>query len=610
MAGIPYRPLDTSRTEIRVLDLLPGRYKSPIKCRLRTVSIADEENLPYYAALSYTWGSAENRRSVIVSVDDVEYSVSITRNLFIAMRGLRPRWRKETLWIDALGINQSDDEERASQVSFMGEVYKSATKTYVWLGCSIEPDSPVHKMHSLHRKLLRLSQAVPHAITDTYVVLKRWISEGSDIKECLGSLLLVLTAGFHTLDQALGHTTPSWQDRVWVLQERLGKSPRVKELESMLFLTYPGQNIQRFRHFLRTFAHIVNPDEEHSARGILGISSLAADSQASDPRDKIFALLGFIEQGSARHIQVDYTAPFWVACVRATYASAKNSRRTFGETTYRCQLKVLELTTCQPDRPPSFPSWVADFSRVNEESFSNSMEIQWPGSRDHFDADLSTDLRCLTTLGVRFGKVVTVLRLYKPAENPESARKSENLTPSDQVALFANLLASALRAHEASETCPHPYPDGVSLSAGLAELKLYLDQSVRDPSLEKIERVLRSCFLCWKSQPVLHQPADDCCCYKSWRPDEYNESLFISLLNASSIQLFASDDGYVGFAPSDIEMGDTIVFLRGAPWPTLLWQSEGRWASRSLVYLCGVMHGELQGAEDEPSWGTEPFVLH
>jgi hypothetical protein len=42
------------------------------------------------------------------------------------------------LWADAICINQSDINERNTQVKLMGEIYRTATRVHVWLGL----DSP------------------------------------------------------------------------------------------------------------------------------------------------------------------------------------------------------------------------------------------------------------------------------------------------------------------------------------------------------------------------------------------------------------------------------------------------------------------------------------
>ncbi|KAK4950100.1 hypothetical protein LTR10_011077 [Elasticomyces elasticus] len=444
----------------------------------------------------------------------------------MALRGLRSRWRKETLWVDALGINQSDDKERASQVSCMGEVYKLAARTFVWLGCSIEPDSAVHEMHSLHRIVLRLAEALPEIRKDVLVVKSDWKLDdmlGWEFRVVPGlqGLHFALTAGFHTLNQALSYTTPSWPDRTWVIQEFILSStvhfcwdrrkfrahPDV--LSDMLFFEWDRTHARGLRGFISSYTYITRPT---SNQDILYVARLAFDSETSEPHDKVFALLDVIAGEAARHIVVDYSAPFWVTCARATYASTKHGRTTWREREYEWkQLRVLEATTLQADRPSSFPSWVADFSRTQlfQANYLVRADFRWPGSHDHFDADLSTDLRCLTTHGVRCGKVMTVLPLYKQAKPPALVGHFEllaaaNISPSDQVASFTKLLASALRAHETSGTCTRPEP-----YERLAELEQHLKhQRGGLVSSEEVEKVLEAFLSCWRSQLVLHQNAD------------------------------------------------------------------------------------------------------
>ena len=52
----------------------------------------------------------------------------------MALKALRDKKRPRILWIDALCINQSDIEERSSQVAFMSSVYSRAVRVIVWLG--------------------------------------------------------------------------------------------------------------------------------------------------------------------------------------------------------------------------------------------------------------------------------------------------------------------------------------------------------------------------------------------------------------------------------------------------------------------------------------------
>ncbi|KAK0648395.1 heterokaryon incompatibility protein-domain-containing protein [Cercophora newfieldiana] len=60
--------------------------------------------------------------------------LEVTRNLEVALRYLRHEKRAVTLWIDALCINQADEEEKQVQIQRMDWVYANAAPILVWLG--------------------------------------------------------------------------------------------------------------------------------------------------------------------------------------------------------------------------------------------------------------------------------------------------------------------------------------------------------------------------------------------------------------------------------------------------------------------------------------------
>lgn len=132
---------------IRLLNLEPAldtSSSSDITATLHTYLLA---KAPPYKALSYTWGnpyhdnldniSEEDAESPPEFVQTIECNLrphKVTQNLHNALTSFRRLGITGLFWIDALCINQSDHEERSSQVSQMGEVYSSAEVVVVWLG--------------------------------------------------------------------------------------------------------------------------------------------------------------------------------------------------------------------------------------------------------------------------------------------------------------------------------------------------------------------------------------------------------------------------------------------------------------------------------------------
>ncbi|KAK4955515.1 hypothetical protein LTR10_006454 [Elasticomyces elasticus] len=667
MSGIKYTPLDVSRKEIRVLDLLPGFYRSPIKCRLRTVSIADSNNLPYYAGLSYTWGAPLPSKTISVSVGGKDYLVEIGLNLFRALQGLRSHWKKDTIWVDALGINQADNDERASQVSFMGEVYSRASTVYIWLGTTFHLNSPQHELTSVHRMMLHCSFLVPHvpkglisfAARAPSKQYERWLHRGfhlDDIeliylKAYRNVFFMGLSAAPYRIEKALQNSTPCWTERAWVVQEfALSHSPQIcfdrTKLSYERYRSYGSRFIvpevcrssQALSNYLWVVRDRFGKDEDiqgpplasnsWSPQGMLILARGAALTKTSNPHDKVFALLGMAREEEAREVAVDYNVPFWVTCVKATYASAKHNRDKWLPLGPRsARLNVLEFASWADDRPPSFPSWVADFSKLTlrtcYECFSTS--FGWPGSEDHYDVSLSADLRCLTTYGVIFDSVATSFELYSRLKLnskdrwPIDAGADDNYyagitflttgdsVPAVQATLLAELTSLALQSREFAAGSD---PSTSKLQAEkLSSLILQLDRQRKDSVVGSDDALdtLRTCFDYWQSVLSSQQSP----CDVPWDPRSYELEMSDSFAFGffHSIRVFASTDGYVGFAPGKVRPRDTIVFLRGAEWPAVLRHYEDRWIFRGFIYLCGVMNGELKGAKDDSSWEVQPFVL-
>lgn len=97
---------------------------------------------PRYYALSYEWGDSLSKQPIIVKSCEIEFTVTVTLNLHLALEHLVREREDLVIWIDAICINQSDDEEKAGKVLYMREIYAQAEETFVWLGPSITVNMP------------------------------------------------------------------------------------------------------------------------------------------------------------------------------------------------------------------------------------------------------------------------------------------------------------------------------------------------------------------------------------------------------------------------------------------------------------------------------------
>lgn len=129
-----YLPLRENAGEIRLLTLLPGDFDDRVRMHLEHV-IFTHDITPNFEALSYAWGSINNREKILVGpFADRFKSLAINKSLEEALRYLRYADRERTLWIDAICVNQDDLEERSSQVQKMANIYTKAARVIAWLG--------------------------------------------------------------------------------------------------------------------------------------------------------------------------------------------------------------------------------------------------------------------------------------------------------------------------------------------------------------------------------------------------------------------------------------------------------------------------------------------
>ena len=133
--GMPqysYRPLAKGSNKIRLVRLLPHEDKTArVACELIEYTLTDTVGQHPYEALSYVWGNRDDSQYDIF-IDSRVFHV--TRNLHTVLLRLRNHSVARLLWIDAICINQKDDQEKSHQIQLMRTIYGEAGRVIVWLG--------------------------------------------------------------------------------------------------------------------------------------------------------------------------------------------------------------------------------------------------------------------------------------------------------------------------------------------------------------------------------------------------------------------------------------------------------------------------------------------
>ncbi|KAJ3467958.1 hypothetical protein MRS44_005522 [Fusarium solani] len=134
-------PLNEGGTLIRLLELLPGETAEPLVCNLVVEDMLDS---PVYEAVSYTWGNDTSpTHEAEVEVNSVR--LQVTPNLHACLLALRHRDASRMLWVDAICINQKNNQEKSEQVARMTSIYNSASNVLVYLGDGGEAEEALFK---------------------------------------------------------------------------------------------------------------------------------------------------------------------------------------------------------------------------------------------------------------------------------------------------------------------------------------------------------------------------------------------------------------------------------------------------------------------------------
>ncbi|KAH9210283.1 heterokaryon incompatibility protein-domain-containing protein [Leptodontidium sp. 2 PMI_412] len=274
LAPFIYEPLRRDVDSIRVLALLPRDPSSLIICcTLSPVAFGDK---PEYEALSYTWGEATTPHTIFIN--DIE--VPVRDNLYWALAYLR-REEPRKLWIDALCIDQSSQEDKEYQIRLMDYIYTRAETVLIWLG-KYPAENPPWTLTKGSNKKDRGNWM------EWYTVLRRWVCENPYWRRLwiIQEIGLARSLVVHISRQSL-----EWEDFIEEL---------CLEKQSPSFLTvYPGALlIQKLRSKRMTR----NFNSNH-------LETLLEDFQeaeCAEARDKIYGLLGFASDCLLESIEVDY----------------------------------------------------------------------------------------------------------------------------------------------------------------------------------------------------------------------------------------------------------------------------------------------------------------
>ncbi|RSL74083.1 hypothetical protein CEP53_000444 [Fusarium sp. AF-6] len=348
--------------------------------------------VPQYEALSYVWGKPGETRTVYFESDDgsslTPHSIHVP--LYEALKHLRRPDEPRRLWVDALCIDQTDHLEKPNQVRRMTLIFALASRVIAWLGPEFnDAGLALSTISNLGKQIVvtlaggRITapkapeldwdvdkdkdMRVPRALANLMkcdLFERLWVVQ----ELTLANRLTMLQCGKHTVPWKLFRRGISYLDMKLDLHD--------EELRRLVFL---------HRHWGQS--HHGAPSEwvlrEHKMKA------------CSDPRDKIYGLLGVLPPKLASAIFPDYESP-----VEKTYQLAL---LTHIRLTERWEIFGCDLV----ERQVGGPSWVPDLLSPYSNAWNSRRQFAGGYSRiQAVHRDESPDL--LEVMGVHCATVSSV----------------------------------------------------------------------------------------------------------------------------------------------------------------------------------------------------------
>lgn len=286
-------------------------------------------------------------------------------------------------------------------------------------------------------------------------------------------------------------------------------------------------------------------------------------SECSNPRDKIYAMLGMLSESQVSEVRVDYSMSWQILYERVASCLIR-----WGEGFEMLQFAGIDTTAA------GSPSWVPNW---NPPMTAPQRHIAPLGQRRHYycaggrsraEIRLSQDSLVFKALGTFFDEVSWISRTAQCVSGDDYAQW--------EASVKMEVLARFTR-HRNGESITEAYqrtlvadvgPDGEAIGRDdlLQAYDAFHDQS-------------------WRNHDSRRR-------YYHLHEARYRKFLQCSVAGIAGRKLCVTARGYFGLVPSNSKLQDSIVVFSGNNLPLVLRERDGKYLLVGQCYIHGIMKGE------------------
>ena len=585
MRWFRYAPLSSNEENrnFRLLEILPGEGDD-IVCNLKHISLNEK---PKYETISYCWGDSKAAKRIQCN----NALLNIPDSLYFALQQFRYKKEIRTLWADAICINQSDPDEKSSQIPHMSDIYRNSLCVLVWLGRESKDSALAMSFISeLHSTIKDVAPPLANPIADLNPGERRaW------------------RAFLHLLERP-------WFRRVWVIQEVAVASKAVIHCgSSFLFwdtLVEVCQNTFKSAAPMKLpslglgavllLGHIRLNTIEGTKLGLLQTLLVTRSFRASDPRDKIYAICGLAEDSGSQHLNIQANYRLSPEDVFTTFAMTILQKKR--------NLDLLSVPRSSHDsKLKQLPSWTPDWTTTSNASCRRLVDVDvdfFPDFKATGGSEYIPIFSRNGTLVALSGEIVDEITVLGPLvidflDSPDSAisekQARDNLRTyyKHLVDWYNIVLVGQSERYVTGEDMANAFYQ--TLLGGYGRGVEDLARVAANFQIWRLMRRLRCHGSIWA-----HALAKWLIGYMHkgiWGLSDAQEDYFrmVDDLRRGIIdrRIMRTQKGYMGTVPSHAHLGDKIGLFRGGKVPLIIRPKDNCWQLVGDSYIHGMMFGEL-----------------
>ncbi|PMD64854.1 uncharacterized protein K444DRAFT_554213 [Hyaloscypha bicolor E] len=570
--------------QMRLLSLLPGPRDAELRGVVYHASLKDPGD---FRALSYTWGTTDMTNSMWTP----DGTIKLTLSLHAALKCVRHPKEPMVLWVDALCINQDENDqearaEKAKQIRLLPRIFQNSTCVLAFLGNDEQSDAALETLMQIQAKdaIKENSGEWPDGLSK---IPPSW--DGQPIPLQNDPIWTAIGALFER----------PWFRRAWVIQEVV-VAPSVRVICGAWIVDWNDlfsavEVIQRVsdvssdvfslvRQNWAYFITLAKQRELEANKTRLPLFELLESfryTESTWQRDHFFALLGLASDGENSAYDPDYSSYFEVIVRRFACALAK--KEGVVELLYRAGINSEEAR---------FPSWIPNWTETKQDSLYSlsSRGTKWAAALDtepNFQCDPNSDE--LKIYGLLVDRVASVSFASNLPEELKSYVDEVNLMV-DSLSLYSQENSADLKWKIPIAGASHPR----TLSSANLDMRLsyealrdYLAQGVKEKSVAtgppaRIQPRAGEIGVCVANLGLVSLKA---------KAQNYLSAL---QENFKGWKFLITEKGYAGIAPPGVRRDDIITIFHGGAVPFITRSSKTHGAFQLVgeCYVHGMMNGE------------------